>query len=88
MRAVARARSRGAARIGGVQELLLPVEQTLVEQRGGGRVGHSRWDVESGRLETSPPLGEHAQTEVLTPAMALMEDLDQFIDRDDRNSSQ
>jgi hypothetical protein len=56
------ARMRRAARIGGVHELLLPVEETLVEKDGGGRAGYRWWDDESVRLDTSLQFWEHSQS--------------------------
>src|SRR5205807_4082614 len=56
----------GAARIRGVQELPLPVEETLVEHGRGARAGYRRRDDESARLETSLPPWEHSHPHLLT----------------------
>jgi hypothetical protein len=71
-----RQRADLAVRIGGVQEFLLPVEETLVEQDGGGRAGHRHWDDESTRLESSLPFRERSRSRFLTLTMALLEDFE------------
>jgi hypothetical protein len=71
-----RARTRRAARIGGVDELLLPVEETLVEKGGGGRAGYRWWDDESARLDTSLPFWEHSQSHRQILEKARLEDVE------------
>jgi hypothetical protein len=67
---------RRAARIGGVHELLLPVEETLMEKNGGGRAGYRWWDDESARLDTSLPFWEHSQSHGRIVAKARLEDIE------------
>jgi hypothetical protein len=76
VRIMLQARIHRAARIYGVQELLLPLEEALVERDGGGGAGYRYWDDKSARLDTSSPFWEHSYSHLLTPQMALLEDLE------------